>query len=148
MEINVCPAWILNKLRVPDEFQVHVAMFVSALSAIAVVPLLRFVPHFCLVQKLFGVPCPGCGILHSVSALLRMDVVGAWRANPAGFGVVAVLGFQLFARPAAILFGRTREVISTVSSRLANAALVWLFMIWIVRLITGGLHGSSLLSKM
>jgi Protein of unknown function (DUF2752) len=148
MEINVCPAWILNRLRVPIEVHMHAAMFVSALVAIAVVPLLRFVPHFCLVQKLFGIPCPGCGILHSVSALLRLNVGGAWRSNPAGFGVLAVLGFNLAGRPAAILFDRTRDLISTVSSRLANATVAWLFLIWITRLITGGLHGGSLLPKM
>lgn len=148
VEINVCPAWTLNKLRVPVELQLHVALLVSSAAAITAAPLLRFVPHFCLVQKLFGVPCPGCGILHSATALLRLDFAGAWRANPAGFGVLAVLLFQLIARPAAILFARTRALVSITSSRLANAALAWLFMIWILRLISGGLHGSSLLSKM
>lgn len=44
---------------------------------------------FCLAQRLFGIPCPGCGITRSVAALLRGDLRAALTANPAGLVVCA-----------------------------------------------------------
>lgn len=50
----------------------------------------------CLFRALTGYLCPGCGISHLCLCLLRLDLRGAWAANPAicallPFGAVLVV---------------------------------------------------------
>lgn len=146
MEINFCPRWLLLKAGAPPELHAHLGLFLSALLMAAASPLLVRVPHICLMQVILGVPCPGCGILHGMAALARMDVAGAWSANPATFFVAALLALQLLVRPVALCCARTRPVIARISSGVSMAALTALLLVWIDRLILGGLHGRGLLS--
>jgi hypothetical protein len=39
MEIDFCPRWVLTKLRMPEPSQHHVALLVSTLPALALLPL-------------------------------------------------------------------------------------------------------------
>jgi len=60
------------------------------LLALSVVPrstLDRFPVH-CLFQQLFGRPCLGCGLTHSVWCLLHGQMASAYRWNPLGFAVL------------------------------------------------------------
>jgi hypothetical protein len=50
MEIDICPGWILARLRVPQHSQHHVAPLASTLLALAMLPLAIRIPHFCLMQ--------------------------------------------------------------------------------------------------
>ena len=38
---------------------------------------------YCPFWKFTGLLCPGCGVTRMCLALLRLDLAGAWRANPA-----------------------------------------------------------------
>jgi hypothetical protein len=38
-------------------------------------------PCLCLVSRVTGNPCPACGTLHALSALLHGDFGGAWGYN-------------------------------------------------------------------
>jgi hypothetical protein len=135
MEIDICPRWVLARLRVPQQTQHHVALLVSTLLTLAVLPLVTHIPHFCLMQKVLGIPCPGCGISHSVMALLRLKFGTAWQSNPAGVGVASVFCFQLVARPIAITAPRTGVLVSQVSRHMSNVALGSLLLVWVSRLI-------------
>lgn len=135
MEIDICPRWVLAKLRVPTQCQYHVALLVSTLLALALLPLAIHVPHFCLMRKVLGIPCPGCGVSHSIMAILRLNPVMAWDANPAGVGVVLAFCFQLVARPIAIMAPRTSDLVSQASRHLSNVVLGSLLFVWISRVI-------------
>ena len=135
MEIDICPRWILARLRIPEHSQHHIALLLSALLTLALLPLAIHIPHFCLMQKVLGIPCPGCGILHSMMAFLRLNPGMAWEANPAGVGVASVFCFQLVARPIALIAPRTGDLISQVSWRMSNVALGSLLLVWIIRVI-------------
>jgi Protein of unknown function (DUF2752) len=133
MEIDICPRWVLARLRIPGQSQHHVALFVSTLLTLAFLPLVIHLPHFCLMQKVLGIPCPGCGILHSIMAFLRLKPVMAWEANPAGVGVASVFCFQLVARPIALMAPRTGDLVSEASRHISNVALGSLLLVWISR---------------
>jgi hypothetical protein len=135
MEIDFCPRWVLSKLGIPEPSQHHVALLVSALMALALLPLAIRIPHFCLMQKVLGIPCPGCGVCHSVLAILHLKPVMAWKANPAGIGVASVFCFQLVARPIAMVAPRTSGLISEASRRISNVVLGSLLVVWIFRVI-------------
>ena|ERR1019366_53608 len=135
MDIDICPRWFLARLRISEPIQHHFALLVSALLTLALLPLAIHIPHFCLMQKVLGIPCPGCGVSHSIMAILRLNPVMAWEANPAGVGVASVFCFQLVARPIAIVAPRTGVLVSQASRHISNVALGGLLLVWVSRVI-------------
>jgi hypothetical protein len=135
MEINFCPSWILAKLRIPERSRHHLAILISTLAILSLAPMIPHVPHFCLMKKLLGIPCPGCGISHSVIAAFRFDLAGAWFANPAGIGVALLFSFQLIARPVAIAVPRLSAAVSSISRYGSNFSVLLLFLVWTYRVI-------------
>jgi hypothetical protein len=135
MEIDVCPRWILTKLRVPERSQHHLAILLSTLIVLLVVPMVPHVPHFCLMKKMLGIPCLGCGISHSVMAAFQFDLARAWFANPAGIGVALLFSFQIVARPIAIALPQAAKAVSSISRYGSNFTMVLLFLVWTYRVI-------------
>jgi hypothetical protein len=135
MEINVFPEKLMCKLRIPGDVQQHVGIFISTVLAIGLVPLLSFIPHFCLMQRILHVPCPGCGITHSLLALSVADFGGSLKANPAGMPLAAGLCFQLLARPMAIIHAEYRTAIADLSRYITTEITTLLFVVWAVRVI-------------
>ena len=135
MEIDICPRWVLSKFGISEPTQHHVALLVSTLLTLTLLPLAIHIPHFCLMQKVLGIPCPGCGICHSIMAIIHLKPVMAWDANPAGIGVAFVFCFQLVARPVAILAPRTGVLVSQASHHISNVVLGSLLFVWIFRVV-------------
>lgn len=135
MEINICPRWILAKLRIPEQSQQHAAIFISTLLVLLLVPVIPHMPHFCLMKKVLGIPCPGCGISHSVMAVFRFNPAMAWHANPAGIGVAAVFLLQIVVRPLAVAVPRTAAFVSSISRYSSNCAMLVLFLVWTYRVL-------------
>ncbi len=133
MEIDICPRWILARLGVPERSQHHVALLVSTLFALLAIPIMARIPHICLMRKVLGIACPGCGISHSLTAILRLNPVAAWEANPAGLGVASVFCFQLVARPVAIAAPGTADFVSRMSRHISTVTLGCLLLVWISR---------------
>src|SRR5215203_4153002 len=106
------------------------ASLLAALTLVAapqIVPAVgRWTDATCLFRGLTGVPCPGCGITTSLLALARGDAVASWSANPAGFGIAALLVGQVVVAWLAMQRGL-----------LAHAGLRWLT--WLDRIAIGGL---------
>jgi len=135
MEINFCPRWILTKLRIPERSQHHLAILISTLLVLLFVPMIPHVPHFCLMKKLLGIPCPGCGISHSIMAALRFDLTKAWVFNPAGISVALLFCYQIVARPVAIALPQAARVVSSISRYGSNITVVLLFLVWTYRVL-------------
>jgi hypothetical protein len=133
MEINFCPRWILTKLNVPERSQHHFAILISTLLILLFVPMIPHVPHLCLMKKFFGIPCPGCGISHSLMAAFRFDLAKAWLFNPAGITVALLFCYQIVARPVAIALPRVAELVSSISRYGSNFSVILLFVVWAYR---------------
>jgi len=135
MEIDFCPRWILAKLHIPESCRHHVAILLSTLVVLFIVPIIPHVPHFCLMKKLLGIPCPGCGISHSIMAAFRFDMAKAWFANPAGIAIALLFCFQIVARPFAIALPQAAKAVSSISRYGSNFSVVLLFVVWAYRVI-------------
>jgi len=135
MEIDFCPRWILAKLHVSERNQHHLAILVSTALVLLLVPIIPHVPHFCLMKKILGIPCPGCGISHSAMAAFQFDLASAWSANPAGIGVALLFSFQIIARPVAIALPRASAAVSSISRYGSNFSVILLFLVWAYRVL-------------
>jgi hypothetical protein len=135
MEIDFCPRWILAKLRIPERSQNHFAILISTLVILLLVPLVPHVPHFCLMKNFLGIPCPGCGISHSLLAAFTLNVTKAWLANPAGIAVALLFAFQIIARPLAIARPRAAGLVSSISKYGSNCSVILLFAVWACRVL-------------
>jgi hypothetical protein len=106
------------------------ASLLAALTLVALPHVLSSVARWtdaaCLFRGLTGMPCPGCGITTSLLALARGDAQASWSANPAGFGVAALLVGQVVVAWLAMQRGLP-----------ARAGLRWLT--WLDRIAIGGL---------
>jgi hypothetical protein len=135
MEINFCPRWILTKLHVPERSRHHFAILISTLLIMLFVPMIPHVPHFCLMKKFLGIPCPGCGISHSLMAAFRIDLARAWGENPAGIAVALLFCYQIVARPVAIALPPASAAVSSISRYGSNISVILLFLVWAYRVL-------------
>ena len=51
-------------------------------------------PQTCMMRRLSGVNCPGCGLTRSFISIGRGDIAGAWHYNAAGWLIFAVVLVQ------------------------------------------------------
>ncbi|HLJ79532.1 MAG TPA: DUF2752 domain-containing protein [Acidobacteriaceae bacterium] len=138
MEIDIIPRRFVAMLPLSDEAASHLTTFLSNLLALLGAPLLIHIPHFCVMQRLFHIPCPGCGILHGITAILHGHFELAGQSNPAAFAVAAFFVFQIVARPMAMAFPNTRPLTTQLSRYGSAVVLVCLSLAWLLRLTFGG----------
>lgn len=134
MGINLCPRWMWEKLGLREDMGEPVALCLSALLALVSSPLLMRLPHVCLMKAAFGIPCPGCGILHSLSALLRLDFHNAVRFNPAGIAVALAFTSQIAASLATLAWAGVRNRAFALSHLASGIGWMALMLVWIMRL--------------
>ena len=53
------------------------------------------VPELCMSRRIFGIDCPGCGLTRCFVSLAHGDLRSAWRYNPAGVWLFAIVAFQV-----------------------------------------------------
>jgi hypothetical protein len=140
VEIGIFPRWLLLGLGIPVERARETNLFLSAIAALAFTPLLVLIPHVCLVRSLLHIPCPGCGVMHSIIAVEHLEFARAWQFNPGGIALSLLLIFQVLARPVAIFVEKTRPAVNRISRQGAIAVLVCLAAAWLLRLLQGDLH--------
>lgn len=64
----------------------------SILAAIAALSLLGI---GCPFYRVFGFPCPGCGMTRAVLSLLQLDFAAAWQFHPMVFALPYLLALFL-----------------------------------------------------
>jgi Protein of unknown function (DUF2752) len=135
MQFLLCPRWLLNRLPIGEQIRLHVNVFLSVLLVCLSAPVLVRVPHFCLFRHFLGVPCPGCGVTHSLIALEQMQFREAWCSNPAGVPLAMYLAFQFCARPFALCAERVGAVVSGFSKVGEQFVLSALLVVWLMRVL-------------
>lgn len=130
MDIAFIPRGLIERFGSSSEKRIHINILLSHLIVIIIMYStivfsvnLSFIPHICLFQYLFGIPCPGCGIIRSLLALCSGDLHSAWIQNPVGLLVGVYLIAQLPFRMLAIRAdGWSRRVL--YFSKLASTGIV------------------------
>lgn len=99
----------------------------SGLLHLAGLNLLAALPEIplCPFKALTGLPCPGCGMTHAFLALGRLDLAGAWAANPLVFPLAAL----------AALYAADRIPGALRSPTASRSALAGVLVFWGGRLL-------------
>ena len=96
-------------------------------------------PILCLLRRVAGLPCPGCGLTRATVAFLRGDWGAAWRLHPAAPLLVAEAGVGWLAWG---LWAVRGGALAPRLERLAGPLLAQgagLVALWLGRLATGTL---------
>lgn len=139
MEPALLPVWLTRRL--PGSFAISRNINILASCSLITVILISgagirvtAIPHFCLFQRVLGIPCPGCGISRSLLAAARFHFSAAWNSNPAGIAIWFFLLFQVAARTF-ITFRKDLTVgIQSVCAGFGNVLIVSLWFVWFWRL--------------
>lgn len=81
----------------------------------------------CPVQRLTGIPCPGCGLSRAAASVMRGDLAGALRMHPMIFVLPPVFLYVLLGKKP-LLGSKTRE-----RALLWGVAALWA-AVWLIRL--------------
>lgn len=58
----------------------HIALLAGVLLYMTVMVRSKI---YCPIRYVTGIPCPGCGMSRALGCLLRLDIMGSLRCNPA-----------------------------------------------------------------
>jgi hypothetical protein len=86
--------WILLWLAVAVVV-LAMAFRLDTTGSVAIPGMQQSMPTICSFRRLTGLPCPGCGLTRCFVALAHGNWGAAWRYNPAGFLVFALVLGQI-----------------------------------------------------
>lgn len=82
----------------------------------------------CPFHAITGLQCPGCGVTRMCLALLRLDVAGAWQANPVLLLLLPLLGGLLGYR--AVAYVRLGSVPTARWETLVWSGMAVVLLLW------------------
>ena len=82
----------------------------------------------CPFHAITGLQCPGCGVTRMCLALLRLDVSGAWKANPVLLLLLPLLGGLLGDR--AVVYVRRGSVPTARWETLVWSGMAVVLLLW------------------
>lgn len=149
MEIKFIPDFILSFFLLIEEKKINLNVLISNIIFFALIIFIQHLtifltnfPTFCVFQKIFGMPCPGCGIIRSFIAISRLDLVSALKYNPVGIIIVLFVLIQIIMRFFVIFKEDAFKQISIYSKFMNNVIYFVLIAVWIIKvnlpLIEGG----------
>jgi|ERR1035437_403514 hypothetical protein len=143
MEISIIPRWLLKYFS--NEFirQNNIGILLSNIFIISIFVLfknnvlsfLNLFPHFCLVDKLFGVECPVCGTTRAFCELSNGNISKAITLNFTSLFVASFFILQIPLRVFSLIKENSHKSINLLSKYLGRIILVIIFVNWIINFI-------------
>ena len=90
-------------------------------------------PLFCVLYKLTGLYCPGCGSGRATVALLHLDFAGALRYNVLYLLLLPFIAYYLIKRYILLVFRKDLLPMFSISSPMAYTLLIVIIMFGILR---------------
>jgi hypothetical protein len=109
-------------------------VFALVFTVTQVCEALRVPIAFCVFHSLLAIPCPGCGVTTSVTALLHGSVPAALHASAAGPFVLLFAGVQLLLTAAAMFRYLPEHRIIAATNLNDRVLLAALIVCWTIRL--------------
>lgn len=142
LEIAIIPGFLISKIVSDEERGIHLNMLFSSIFILVILRAFsRFpdspdkMPHFCIFKKLFGIPCPGCGMIRSLFHAARLNIEKSFRQNPLGIPLVTFFALQIPIRVFALVNPETMSRLPKHSRVLSNTITKGLLIVWMVKTV-------------
>lgn len=90
----------------------------------------------CGVKLMIGIPCPGCGLVHSFVALFHGHLRDSIAFNPMGVIIAGALGYAFIRAIARVAGKPLKPLLSERASRFVMNVFVFALLAqWVIRLI-------------
>lgn len=125
--------------RSVDTRDLRLLLIYGLLSACMLWPttahLLANIPHVCLFESIFGIPCPGCDVTSSLLYLAHGDIMKSINTQPTGtlFGITLVAESIIRAGRLLRLF-KPRGSILTIQT-LETVLIIFALLYWAKRIV-------------
>jgi hypothetical protein len=99
----------------------------------------QHMPSLCTFKNLTGLPCPGCGLVRSVTAIVHGDIAGSLAYHRLGWLVFIYIAAQLLYRLVLLAIPRRQDVVERYGRYLLHGLIVvavLLVLNWIHALVT------------
>ena len=99
----------------------------------SLINLLNLLPHFCLIDKLFGIECPVCGTTRALCELAKGNINNAYHLNATSALVAFYFVLQIPLRSFSLLKENSQKNINSFSKYLGNILLILILVNWIIK---------------
>lgn len=99
-----------------------------------ILAILNLIPHYCLIDKLLGIPCPVCGMTRAFCEISNWNLISASTLNFASFFVASYFLLQIPLRIATIASKRLRSKTNKISRTASNILLIIVLANWVLSL--------------
>ena len=137
----ILPFFLIKKICANESKRIHLNILLSnCIVLIALFTLLKtssftHIPHCCLFQHFFNIPCPGCGILRSLHSIINWEVISSFNYNPVGILLFVFICSQIPLRITAIKNPKTEYKISKFSHNISLFLTFNLIVVWLIRVL-------------
>lgn len=140
MEISIIPRFLIREISRNSVQQINWNILLSSLLILSFFMFfpqstINTIPHFCLFEKLFGIPCIGCGMTRSMYSIFHLKIVDSLNLNPCGILVILYLFIQILIRILSIWKEHLFPKIQKISNKLNKLLIYTSLLFWIVRII-------------
>ena len=135
MEISFIPLFILNRITNNDILKIHFDILFSNILIVLFIlsgsiSIISTMPHFCLIDNIFQVPCPGCGITSGIIGITTLKNISLGAVI-----IFIVLILQIPLRSIAIYNTNYSKCVIKLSKYFNNIAIFSLLFIYIIKIV-------------
>jgi len=135
MEIAFIPQFILNKITHNDILKIHYNILLSNILIMLFllsgsISIISTIPHFCLIDIIFQVPCPGCDI---ISGIIKIITLKEFSLVPL-FILIAII-FQIPLRLIVISNNNYSKYITKISKYLNIIIIFILLFLYTIKIL-------------
>lgn len=142
MEISIIPQWIIKYLSSDFYKQNDYNIMISNTLLIllfmflgnSMISILSYIPHFCLIDKIFGIECPVCGTTRAFCELSNGNLNSAFHLNRTSILVALFFIFQIPLRMLSLLGVANTVKINIISKYTSRVILTLILLNWIIKL--------------
>lgn len=143
MEIAILPNWIIKYLTQNYSQQNDLNILISNIIIVSffiifkdsVIYSMNLIPHFCLIDKLFGIECPFCGTTRAFSELSKGEINNSIHLNFTSIFIALFFIIQIPLRLITLINKKNRIIFYKISKHLSFLILTIILFRWIFILL-------------
>lgn len=140
MEISIIPGFLIKKISNNNIQQINWNILISTVLVLIVlffinISFINAIPHFCLFNKLSGLPCPVCGITRSFLSICNFKFLESLNYNPNGLIIIVFFIIQIPMRIIVLFHENSFHLIEKISRIMSRLIIASLLIYWIFHII-------------